>query len=143
MDQRVSMITLGAADLQRSIDFYTAMGWQQTAGETGVIAFFQLPGIILGIYGLDALAEDAGQPTGDMATFGGVAVGHNVGSKAEVDALMTKAESCGASVTRPAEDQFWGGYSGYFADPDGHAWEIAWNPHWQITADGQTHLGAG
>ncbi len=143
MDQRISVITLGATDIKRSVSFYESMGWLQSAGDGEKVAFFQLPGLVFGLYGMTDLAEDAGQPLKSDRGFGCVAIAYNVGSKAEVDQVLAQAESCGAVITRAAEDQFWGGYSGYFADPDGHAWEIAWNPHWQITADGQTLLTAG
>lgn len=143
MEQRISVITLGVTDMKRSVGFYESLGWQKTAGDGEKVAFFQVNGFVFGLYGMADLAEDAGQTLGQGDSFGGTAIAHNVGSKAAVDHLLAHAEACGAAITRPAEDQFWGGYSGYFADPDGHAWEIAWNPHWHITEDGQTRLGAG
>ncbi|MEN8723347.1 MAG: VOC family protein [Alphaproteobacteria bacterium] len=141
LEQRISVVTLGVTDMKRSISFYESMCWEKSAGDGEAVAFFQMPGLVFGLYGMADLAEDAGQARNETPGFGGMAVAHNVASKAEVDRILAKAVTCGAVITRAAEDQFWGGYSGYFADPDGHAWEIAWNPHWQITADGQTRMG--
>lgn len=127
--------------MARAIGFYQGMGWQQSGGDGQAVCFFQLPGCIFGLYGYDALTKDSGQPVGDKGKFGGVTISYNVESESAVDSLLAKAESLGATITRPAEKQFWGGYSGYFADLDGHAWEIAHNPHWNITETGETRLG--
>ncbi|TNE57511.1 MAG: VOC family protein [Alphaproteobacteria bacterium] len=140
MDQRISALTLGVDDLTRATRFYTeGLGWQQNGGEEGVIAFFQLNGFVLGLYDAQMLADEAsGGARG--SGFGGIALAHNVTSKEAVDALLAQAVAAGGSLIKPAEDVFWGGYSGYFADPDGHRWEVAYNPYWPITEDGRTLL---
>ena len=139
MEQRVSLITLGVADLARSRAFYESLGWRgQEVQET---VFFQAGGLAVVLWGRGALArdcglEDAGRPDG----FGGLALAQNVRSAAEVDALMAAAEQAGATVTRPAATTFYGGYAGVFLDPDGHAWEIAHNPGFTLGADGALTL---
>lgn len=127
MDPRMSMITLGVADLERSIRFYRdGLGLPQLESPPSV-AFFPLNGTWLGLYGREALAEDAGVPA-DGQGFRGVAIAHNLPSEAAVDKLMTEAVAAGAAEVKKPQKVFWGGYSGYFADPDGHLWEIAHNP---------------
>jgi catechol 2,3-dioxygenase-like lactoylglutathione lyase family enzyme len=128
MEPRISIITLGVSDLPRSIAFYRdGLGLPTTYKEGEGIAFFQTAGAWLALFPYDALAQDAGLPP-DRARFGGITLAHNVGSKAEVDRILSQALAAGASQLRPAGEMFWGGYSGYFADPDGHPWEVAWNP---------------
>lgn len=127
MKPRISMITLGVRALPRSIAFYEhGLGLPRMASPPEV-AFFTLSGTWLGLYGIDALAEDAGLH-GGPGGFAGFTLAHNVSSEREVDALMAQAESAGAVVTRGARKTDWGGYAGYFADPDGYPWEIAHNP---------------
>ncbi|ABC30962.1 Lactoylglutathione lyase [Hahella chejuensis KCTC 2396] len=129
MKPRISMITLGVEDLQRSVDFYeNGLGLPKMPMEDANVAFFTLNGTWLGLYPRHLLAEDAAVPDNGSG-FKGVTLAHNLASKAEVDAQIQQAVEAGAKLTKPAEDTFWGGYSGYFADPDGHLWEIAWNPH--------------
>ena len=130
MKPRISMVTLGVRDLRRAIAFYEeGLGLPRLPFE-GDVAFFQLNGSWLGLYGWDALAEDAQVPAGESTTgFRGVTLAHNLDSREEVDQMMTEAEQAGATIKKPAQDVFWGGYSGYFADPEGHLWEVAWNPH--------------
>lgn len=127
MKPRINIITLGVRDLQRSIAFYEeGLGLPRMPFE-GEIAFFSLSGTWLALYPWHDLAEDAMVPAeGDG--FRGVTLAHNVGSKAEVDQVMAEAEKAGAVIEKTARDVFWGGYSGYFSDPDGHLWEVAWNP---------------
>ena len=121
MEQRLSLISLGVADVAASRSFYERLGWIPSAAVSDdSIVFFQLGGIVLGLYGRAALAEDARVPLGQG--FGGIALAHNARTKAEVDAVLALAEKSGAHVLKPAEEVFWGGYSGYFADPDGHVW---------------------
>ncbi len=141
MEQRLSIISLGVSDMVKSRSFYEKLGWKASAENSNdKITFFQLGGIILGLYGLDALAEEARQPV--SPGFDGITIAHNARSKSEVDLLLAEAEAAGAQILNPAKDVFWGGYSGYFADPDGHAWEIAWNPFFPIADDGSISMVA-
>ncbi len=139
MDQRISLITLGVAHLERSRAFYEdGLGFSKDNDEDG-IAFYQLPGMILALWTRAGLAEDARvEDTG--ATFSGITLAQNVGSRDEVDTVIEQARAAGATVLKPAEPTEWGGYSGYVADPDGHPWEIAHNPFWTVHADGRTTL---
>lgn len=138
MEQRLSLVTLGVANIERSQRFYEALGWKRGNKEAEV-AFFQLNGMILGLWSRAALAADAKVKDGG-ATFSGVALAYNTRTKDEVDAVLKEAEAAGASILKPAEEVFWGGYSGYFADPDGHTWEVAWNPGWTVTPEGDVRL---
>ena len=128
MKARINIITLGVKDLEKSIHFYElGLGLPRMPFE-GIVAFFELSGSWLSLYPWSALAEDAEvNATGEG--FRGVTLAHNVASKSEVDEVMAQAEKAGAIIQKPAQDVFWGGYSGYFSDPDGHLWEVAWNPH--------------
>ena len=128
MEPRISIITLGVFDLNRSVIFYRdGLGLPTTFKDGEGIAFFQLKGTWLALYPTEALAEDAGLPA-DRARFGGITLAHNVHSKEEADNVLALALAAGAQILKPAADTFWGGYSGYFSDPDGHPWEVAWNP---------------
>jgi catechol 2,3-dioxygenase-like lactoylglutathione lyase family enzyme len=134
MDQRISLVTLGVADLDRSRAFYEGgLGWRPADAPEGVV-FYQLPGMAFGLFGRDDLAEDARLPID--GTFSGITLASNQRSEAEVDRVLEQAEAAGARILKPAERVFWGGYSGYFADPDGHVWEVAYNPGWTIAEDG-------
>ncbi len=137
MDQRISLITLGVRDLARSVEFYGALGWRgQVVQET---AFFQAGGMGVVLWSRSSLVEDlAVEDTG--ATFGGIAMAHNVRSPEEVDDLLATAEQAGATVSQPARATFYGGYAGCFTDPDGHPWEIAHNPGFTLEADGSVRL---
>lgn len=127
MKPRISMITLGVRDLARAVSFYQdGLGFPRMPSPPEV-AFFTLDGTWLGLYGRAALAEDAGVPASGNG-FAGFALAHNVVSEAQVDAVMGQAVAAGATLVKPAQRAFWGGYSGYFADPDGHLWEVAHNP---------------
>lgn len=127
MKPRISMITLGVADLERSIAFYEqGLGFPRMESPPSV-AFFTLNGTWLGLYGRDALAEDATvSPEG--SGFNAFALAHNLASEDEVDATLAEAAAAGAELVKPGQKVFWGGYSGYFRDPDGHLWEVAYNP---------------
>ena len=129
MQPRISMVTLGVKDLEKSIEFYQqGLGLPLREPQSDDVAFFNLNGTWLGLYPWDKLAEDvtvSPQGTG----FRGVALAHNVKSKEEVDSVMSQAIKAGAKLVKGAQDVFWGGYSGYFSDIDGHLWEIAWNPY--------------
>lgn len=131
MEPRISIITLGVSDLQRSIRFYRdGLGLpMQPNGEA--IAFFQTRGTVLALYPREALAEDATVPPEGQG-FPGVTLAHNVRSPEAVDAALAEAVEAGARLVKPAQEADWGGYSGYFADPDGFLWEVAWNPHFEI-----------
>jgi predicted lactoylglutathione lyase len=136
MDQRVSFITLGVADLARARAFYERLGWKASPASQDSIVFFDLNGVVLGLFGRKDLADDAGVADG-AAGFSAVTLACNQRSEAEVDAVMKEAEAAGAKIVTPAEKVFWGGYRGYFTDPDGHIWEVAHNPFAPIDAEGR------
>ncbi|MBI5137944.1 MAG: VOC family protein [Nitrospirae bacterium] len=139
MEPRISLVTLGVADLSRSRAFYERLGWRASSASTDTVVFFQAGGMILGLYPRRLLAEDARlDPQG--SGFGGITLAHNGRGKAEVDRLLAEAVAAGATLLKPAEDACWGGYSGYFADPDGHPWEVAWNPFFPIADNGTISL---
>ena len=138
MDQRVSLITLGVADLGRAREFYERLGWR--GQEVQQTVFFQAGGMAVVLWGRDELARDCGIEVGGAGGFGGIALAHNVRSRAEVDAVMAAAAAAGATVTRPPSETFYGGYAGVFTDPDGHAWEIAHNPGFALAGDGSLTL---
>jgi len=122
------MITLGVSDIAASIQFYEkGLGFRRHAFDSEDVAFFDLDGTWLGLYPREKLAEDAEIPAAGSG-FRGVALAQNQRSKEEVDAVLAEAVAAGATLAKPAQEVFWGGYSGYFADPDGHLWEVAWNP---------------
>lgn len=132
MEPRISLITLGVSDLARSRRFYEeGLGLPVRPESQDTVVFFGLNGTWLGLYSREALAEDA-QVSATGSGFGGITLAHNVRSKAEVDALLAQAERAGAKVAKPAQEAVWGGYSGYFSDPDGFLWEVAYNPHFWI-----------
>ncbi len=137
MKPRITLLTLGVDDLERSVAFYRTLGFE-TNGivgkefEYGAVAFFDLQsGLKLALWPRKSIAHDTGL-TVQPASATELTIGHNVGSKEEVDAVMKQAEEAGAKIVKRAGDVFWGGYTGYFQDPDGHLWEIAWNPQWNI-----------
>lgn len=139
MEQRLSLITLGVADLGRSRRFYERLGW--TASKLGgdEVVFFQLGGVILSLWSRASLAADMGVAD-ETRGFGGFAIAHNVRAKDDVDALLKEAEGAGARILKSGMATDWGGYIGYFADPDGHTWEVAWNPAFPIASDGSVKL---
>jgi predicted lactoylglutathione lyase len=137
VEQRVSLITLGVDDLERSVAFYQALGWSgQVVQDT---AFFQAGGLAIVLWSRDALADDAGIDD-DGGRFGGIALAQNVRTRDEVDEVLGAAEAAGGTITHPAADTFYGGYAGYVADPDGHLWEIAHNPGFTLLDDGSLVL---
>jgi uncharacterized protein len=140
VDQRVSLITLGVADLARARAFYQAMGWQSNAEVEGDVVFFQAGGMVVALWGRDKLAEDSAVQ--DNGGWGGVTLAYNVGSAEEVDAVIGEARAAGAVIGREPAATFWGGYSAVFIDPDGHPWEVAHNPGWTVNADGSVSLGS-
>ena len=127
MNPRVGMVTLGVSDLARSRRFYAALGFSERPESNAEVAFYETSGAWLGLYGREALAADAGVAA-EGSGFAGFALAHNEASKAGVDAFIARAVAAGGRLVKPAEDTFWGGYSGYFSDPDGFLWESAWNP---------------
>lgn len=140
MEQRLSLITLGVADLARARSFYEAgLGWTKGNAEEEV-AFYQLNGLVLALWTREDLAADA-QLTDSGAAFSGMALAYNTRSHDEVDEVLAAAVAAGGTLLKAAEEMSWGGYSGYFADPDGHPWEVAWNPAWTIDEAGHISLG--
>lgn len=139
MEQRVSVITLGVADLHRAREFYQALGWRQGNDEAGDVAFFQAGGMVFALWDRGMLAEDSA--VSDAGGWGGVTLAHNVGSADAVDNIINEARAAGAVIGREPARTFWGGYSGIFIDPDGHPWEVAHNPGWTLHADGAIGLG--
>ncbi len=139
MRPRITVVTLGVADLPRSVRFYEAFGLARKARATGAeIAFFDAGGVVLALYPWDLLAEDARLPAAPPPTaFRGSTIGCNCASQAGVDAVMERAILAGATLLKAAEPTFWGGYSGYFADPDGHPWEVVNAPMFPLSPDGR------
>jgi catechol 2,3-dioxygenase-like lactoylglutathione lyase family enzyme len=140
MEQRVSLITLGVADVGRARSFYESLGWRTDAKPDDDVVFFQAGGMIVALWGREDLAEDS--VVQDNGGWGGVTLAHNVRSPQEVDAVLSEAAAAGATIARPGAETFWGGYSGVFVDPDGHPWEVAHNPGWTIGEDGSISLGS-
>jgi uncharacterized protein len=139
MEARISLITLGVADVSRSRAFYEALGWKASTASQPDVAFFQGNGLALTLFGRRDLAKDAGlddKPTG----FAAISIAYNAHTRAEVDAVFDQAVAAGARAVKRPVDVFWGGYSGYFADPDGHLWEVAWNPFFPLDEEGNLHL---
>jgi len=139
MKARISVITLGVADVPRARAFYQALGWPLSGEPEDRVAFFRNAGSALALYALEGIAEEAGQepaPAGSIR----MTLAMNVESRETVDAALEEAVRAGGTLLRPAQDRFWGGYSGYFADPDGHAWEVAYNPFWPLGDDGLPRL---
>lgn len=140
MEQRLSLVTLGVSDLARARSFYEGLGWKSNTPAELDVVFFQLGGMVLSLWNRENLAEDCAIPSG--SGFGGVALAYNVRSEADVDTAIADAEAAGATITRAPSTTFWGGYSGVFVDPDGHPWEVAHNPRWEIAPDGSVKLPA-
>ena len=138
MEQRLSLVTLGVADLARARAFYEALGWRSPSDPADGVAFFRSGGMVVALWSREALAEDSGVVDG--GGWGGVTLAHNVRSPGEVDAVIEEAERAGATIARRGAETFWGGYSGVFIDPDGHPWEVAHNPGWTIADDGSISI---
>jgi hypothetical protein len=138
VEQRVSLITLGARDLGRARTFYEALGWNTNAAPDDDVVFFQAGGMIVALWGRDQLAEDSGIEDG--GGWGGVTLAYNARGPEEVDTVIDEARAAGARIAREGAETFWGGYSGVFVDPEGHPWEVAHNPHWTIHEDGSISL---
>lgn len=141
MRQRLSFVTLGVGDLARSRAFYKALGWKESSGSQAEIAFFNVGSVVFGLFQREALAEDANvSPAG--SGFPAFTLAHNVESEAAVIATLGEAVAAGATLVRPAEKVFWGGFRGYFADPDGFLWEVCWNPFFPLDENGVVQLPA-
>ena len=138
MRQRVTVITLGVSDLGRARGFYEALGWSSGATPADDVVFFQTGDMVLALWDRASLAADSAVE--DSGGWGGTTLALNLGSPAEVDAAIEEARAAGATIGREPAETFWGGYSGIFVDLDGHPWEIAHNPHWQLSEDGTVRL---
>jgi len=140
MQQRVSLITLGVADLERSVSFYRALGWEPHARSVaGEVVFYQAGSMVVALWSRAALAEDSGVVDG--GGWGGITLAHNVSHEGDVDRILDDARAAGGVIARKEASTEWGGYSGVFLDPDGHPWEVAVNPGWPLAADGAVLLG--
>jgi catechol 2,3-dioxygenase-like lactoylglutathione lyase family enzyme len=139
MEPRLSLVTLGVADVARSRAFYEALGFKAAPQSEAAVTFFDAGGAVLALYSRAALAEDAGVADG-KPDFSGVALAHNARSEAAVDKVLEEAAAAGARIVKKAQKVFWGGYSGYFADPDGHLWEVAYNPFFPLDEHGRVRL---
>jgi catechol 2,3-dioxygenase-like lactoylglutathione lyase family enzyme len=141
MDQRISLITIGVSDVHRAWTFYKGLGWTGETPDDDVV-FFQAPGMIVALWSREKLAADSGVT--DSGGWGGITLAYNVGSPEEVDRVLAEAEAAGGTIGRRGDKTFWGGYTGIFIDPEGHPWEVAHNPHWQLAGDGTiASLGGG
>ena len=142
MQPRITVITLGVADLDRSLRFYRdGLGFRPARASNEHITFFQAGGVVLALYPRELLAEDARLPDrGPPQGFSGFTLAHNVEQREQVDAVLEEIRAIGGTILKPAEDAFWGGRSGYFADPDGYPWEVAWNPHFPMNDRGLVEL---
>lgn len=139
MKQAISVVTLGVSDLRRSRAFYERIGWKASPASQAEIAFFDTGGLVLALFDAGALAEDAGvSPEG--SGFTGFTLAHNVATKDAVAEILRDAVAAGGTLVKPGEDVFWGGHRGYFADPDGFLWEVAWNPLWPMDSNGHLRL---
>jgi uncharacterized protein len=138
VEQRLSLVTLGVRDLKRARQFYEALGWTSGAAPADDVVFFQAGCMIVALWGRDQLAEDT--VVEDTGGWGGVTLAYNTRSPAEVDSVLAEAEAAGGQIARPGAETFWGGYSGVFIDPEGHAWEVAHNPNWTLREDGAVSL---
>ena len=139
MEQRVSLVTLGVADLERSRSFYRGLGWVDSPSPSDDVVFFQAGGMVVGLWSRAELAVDS--VVEDNGGWGGITLAHNTRSREEVDMVIEEARAAGATIGREPAETFWGGYSGVFIDLDGHPWEVAHNPGWTITDSGETRLG--
>jgi catechol 2,3-dioxygenase-like lactoylglutathione lyase family enzyme len=141
-----SIVTLGVADLDRSIRFYRDLGWEQRGNRSDGIVWFRTAATWIGLFGYDELAEDAAlspPPQADQPRYRGITLALNLATESDVDAAFDAATAAGGSVVKPAERMTWGGYSGYFADPDGHLWELCYNPTFTIDDDGRVEIPQG
>lgn len=141
MQPRLTLVTLGVSDVARARAFYEKLGFRASSASQDSVAFFDAGGVVLALFGRAALADDAHVPDGPPG-FSAVSLAHNCASESEVDRVLAEAIAAGARLLKPAQKVFWGGYSGYFADPDGHLWEVAFNPFWPLDKAGRLQLPA-
>lgn len=140
-EAHLSLVTLGVADLKRSIGFYESLGFRRKAQSAEGVGFFEAGACTLAVWPTDELAKDAGMDASEaLPPFRSMSLAWNCGSKADVDAALARAKAAGATILKPAGDVFWGGYTAYFADPDGHLWEVAHNPGFPLSDDGRLLL---
>ena len=139
MEQRYTLVTLGVRDLDKSTAFFERLGWRRSVAAAEGVAFFQCGAVVLSLFPRSELARDAGVSP-DGTGFGGFSIAYNARSKDDVDAVFAEVRSAGGTIVKPAQTAFWGGYSGYFADLDGHLWEVAWNPAFPINESGGVTL---
>ena len=137
----ISFVTLGVTDLARSRAFYVAMGLEEHASSNEHVAFFEMNGQLFALFPIDSLARDVGRPAGDPGQGVTTSFSQNVPHEADIDRLLARAQVCGGTILKQASAPPWGGVRGYFADPDGFVWEIAWNPKTRIDEAGRVHLG--
>jgi catechol 2,3-dioxygenase-like lactoylglutathione lyase family enzyme len=140
MTPRINLVTLGVADVAASRAFYERLGLKASSAGNDNITFFDVNGVVLALFSHAALADDAAMAAGEPPVFRGVTLAWNAESEASVDAIFEHARGAGAKIVKPPHKVFWGGYSGYFADPDGHLWEVAHNPFFPIDESGRIHL---
>ena len=140
MTPRINLVTLGVTDMEKSRAFYERLGFKASSASNPHVTFFEANGVVLGLFGHQALAEDAHLTPGTVPAFRGVSLAWNAESEAAVDDAMAHAAGVGANIVKPAETVFWGGYSGYFADPDGHLWEVAHNPFFPLNDQGHIEI---
>jgi uncharacterized protein len=139
MEQRITLITLGVRDVERSTAFFERLGWARSVRAAAGVSFFQCGGIAISLFPREDLADDAGIAD-DGTDFSGLSIAHNVRERVQVDEVLAEAAAAGAIVVKPAMDAPWGGYAGYFRDLDGHLWEVAWNPGFPLADDGSVTL---
>lgn len=137
--QRITLITLGVDNIERAKAFYSALGWTPTPSESESIVFYQLNGLVLGLFGRKALAQDQERPASELGT-GAMTLALNMPDRKGVDAAYQRAIDAGAAPIKAPQEVFWGGYSGYYGDPDDHVWEVAHNPFWPLNEDGSLIL---
>lgn len=140
MTPRINLVTLGVADMKLERAFYERLGFKASSASNPHVTFFEANGVVLGLFGHQSLAEDAHVKPSEPPPFRGVTLAWNVASEAEAGAVMAHAEACGATILKPAQKVFWGGYCGYFADPEGHIWEVAHNPFFPLNASNHISL---
>ena len=140
MTPRINFVTLGVADIARARDFYERLGLKASSASNAEVTFFDANGVVLAVFGHKALADDAHIEASPPQSYRGMALAWNTASEAEVDAIVDHAVSCGATPIKKPVKVSWGGYSGYFADPEGHLWEVAYNPFFPLSPEGRVQL---